>query len=207
MAGNAPGMAKKRSRDIDAALESVPKRSKTVSHHGSNLNFDGLSRQPSSDSERDPITSGSSESSQRSLLSLGSHSIHSTSDEDCDSSLESSSSEDSSSLVSSSSSGEDGEDSESDGSETQSITDGPVSIPRLPTPLKPPIHLLHDSGLRRRLSSFLPALKRANEALERDIATGEVKSAEISHEDMGNEEWQGQYIEMVCYLSCQRPCW
>ena len=202
MAESASGLIKKRSRDIDASPESVAKRSKTISYHASSPSFDGLSSESSSDSERDSHTSA--EPPQRSRLSFDSHSVHSASDGDCDSSLDSSSSEDSSSPVSSSPSGEDDEESESDESETQSITDGPVSIPHLQTSIKPPIRLLNDSGLRRRLSSFLPILRRANEALERDIAAGKVKSVEISHEDMGKEEWQGKYIEMVCRLSCSR---
>jgi hypothetical protein len=44
-------------------------------------------------------------------------------------------------------------------------------------------------------------MRLANEALERDIATGKMKCAEICHDDMEKEEWQGQYIEMVRLLS------
>jgi hypothetical protein len=44
-------------------------------------------------------------------------------------------------------------------------------------------------------------MRLANEALERDIAAGRTKCAEICREDMEKEEWQGQYIEMVRLLS------
>ncbi|WEW61675.1 hypothetical protein PRK78_007167 [Emydomyces testavorans] len=53
---------------------------------------------------------------------------------------------------------------------------------------KPRIHHIPKSNLSSRLSAFLPALKAANEDLERDIAAGRLISAEINDDSESGEE-------------------
>ncbi|KMU78589.1 hypothetical protein CISG_01629 [Coccidioides immitis RMSCC 3703] len=68
---------------------------------------------------------------------------------------------------------------------------------------KPPMYRIPTSDLSARLAAFLPALRAANDNLERDIAAGKVMSAEI-HDDSedvddradGEGRRTDQYIEM-----------
>lgn len=73
--------------------------------------------------------------------------------------------------------------------------DDPAKLTHIHPFPKPTTKFSPNSELRDRLSQFIPALRAANEELERDIAAGNTRSAEISQEDGG--EGQGRYIEMV----------
>lgn len=97
---------------------------------------------------------------------------------------------------------EDDSDASHSSSDSDDEADEPITITTRP---KPRIHRVPDSDLSSRLSAFLPALKAANEDLQRDLAAGRLVSAEL-HEDSeeateeleGDGQRRGQYIEMVC---------
>jgi hypothetical protein len=199
MANTGTTPIKKRHLDnFDAATVVSPsKKTKTLANHGSDP-------APEDMGCADSIVPGPTEFSRRQAVELSTDNSLSSEEEGDD---EISSSGYSSSSSSSSSSDEteekdEGEDEDTDeevkneDGEPETETEEPISIPTIPTPLKPPIRLPNDTGLRSRLSAFLPAMKAANEDLERDIVAKNPRDVIMDN----TEEEEGQYIEMVRHL-------
>lgn len=83
---------------------------------------------------------------------------------------------------------------------------GVISLPRRLKLLKPTAELEAASGIRDRLRDFLPALRVANEELQKRLARGELAKVEVDDEESGEDEDgtgprrsrdEGQVVEMV----------
>lgn len=161
---------KRRTLDAGQSQVSLPKRSRI-----------NISRKPPS---RDPLpVDGSNDA--KSAASITSQ--NNLSEEEETSSL----GEDETSSDSSSSESDGNDDADEDNGAESAET----PIPYVPGRPKPRIYRVNqDSDILSRVSSFLPKLRSANEALQREIDAGRAKDVKLDEVD-GDEE--GQYIEMV----------
>ena len=74
-------------------------------------------------------------------------------------------------------------------------------IPYISGRSKPFIHRPHSgTGLVSRISAFLPQLRDANDALQREILAGRVGDVAIEENNESGQETGREYIEMVCLL-------
>ncbi|BDD59714.1 hypothetical protein MAP00_004908 [Monascus purpureus] len=160
---------KRRTLDAGQSQVSLPKRSRI-----------NISRKPPS---RDPLpVDGSNDA--KSAASITSQ--NNLSEEEETSSL----GEDETSSDSSSSESDGNDDADEDNGAESAET----PIPYVPGRPKPRIYRVNqDSDILSRVSSFLPKLRSANEALQREIDAGRAKDVKLDEVD-GDEE--GQYIEM-----------
>ncbi|KAL5366357.1 hypothetical protein BJX96DRAFT_160808 [Aspergillus floccosus] len=91
---------------------------------------------------------------------------------------------------------DDGEQGQSDDEHDQVKSDDgrDQALPRIPARQKPRIHhVKRDGDLLARISAFLPQMKNANDALQREIEAGRAKELRLDEVD---DQDEGQYIEM-----------
>ncbi|KAL4809430.1 hypothetical protein BDV18DRAFT_80436 [Aspergillus unguis] len=148
-------------------------------------------------SDKNPATSdgtGRREVSASSAVNArtGTSATHSDDDEDDDDYTSSSGS----SLSSDDEDGESDNDDQTDAAGNNGLNND-EGITSLPARRKPNIcRLNQEPSLLSRLSAFLPQMKTANEDLEKEIAAGRAKDIQLDDEEEGEDQKDGQYIEM-----------
>lgn len=85
------------------------------------------------------------------------------------------------------------------------------TVPSLSARQKPRIRRVEQNGdILSRITAFLPQMRSANEDLQRELAAGRGKEAQLDYDgyegEGESEEGEGRYIEMVWYILSETSC-